>query len=163
MRLAQAECTDCPRLITDAPTHDVGYPLSAVRFFAANNPTSVLSAEAHVIPPAADLVDKGMSTTLAFPNDVVASVRCHFGLPPAYGFIPRKPGLSLKAECEGGELTLTNFVLPTLWHSITVSKREGQGRVTRTEKAYTFEDGRGEPWWTTYASRGVDCLHKLSC
>ncbi|EIN09608.1 NAD(P)-binding protein [Punctularia strigosozonata HHB-11173 SS5] len=130
---------------------DMGcYPLSAVRFFASNNPVSVLSAEAHVIPPAADLVDKGMSATLAFPNDVAASIRCHFGMPPAYGFIPRMPVLSLKAECEGGELTLSNFVLPTLWHSITVSKREGRGRVTRTEKAYTFKDGIGEPWWTTY-------------
>ncbi|EIN09630.1 NAD(P)-binding protein [Punctularia strigosozonata HHB-11173 SS5] len=127
-----------------------GYPLSAVRFLAGTDPVSVLSAEADIRPPAAGLVDKGMTATFAFPNDVTASIKCHYGTPSALGFIPRLPELTIKVECEGGELTLTNFIAPMVWHSITVSKREGRGRVTRTEKAYTLEGGKGEPWWTTY-------------
>jgi hypothetical protein len=46
---------------------------------------------------------------------------------------------------------LFNFLLPTIYHSITISKRDGTSRV---EKAYKFSDagvdGKGEEWWTTW-------------
>lgn len=47
-----------------------------------------------------------------------------------------------------------NFVLPTLYHSITVTVKDGKGTKTRVEKVYTFADGKmegkGEAWWLTY-------------
>jgi hypothetical protein len=40
-----------------------------------------------------------------------------------------------------------NFVMPVIYHSITVRP---DGGAPRTEKAYTFESGKGEEWWSTY-------------
>jgi len=41
--------------------------------------------------------------------------------------------------------------MPFVYHSITVQKH---GQSARTEKAYTFKEGRmegkGEDWWSTY-------------
>lgn len=59
--------------------------------------------------------------------------------------------VSVHVACEGGEIELFNFLLPTLYHSITVTK----GGVTRIEKAYSPEArdglrGKGEDWWMTY-------------
>jgi predicted dehydrogenase len=132
---------------------DMGcYSLSAVRFFASRDPTAVLAAIASVAPPTEPLVDKGMSATLALQGDATANIECHFGQPAAYGVLPRKPAMFVKVACEGGEMQLSNFVLPTLWHSIVVSKRDGVGRTMRTEKVYRPASGKGEVWWTTCVS-----------
>jgi hypothetical protein len=61
------------------------------------------------------------------------------------------PHNAVIVECEGGKIKLSNYMLPTLYHSITVSLRNGTSRV---EKAYTFEHGelgdREENWWMSY-------------
>ena len=72
--------------------------------------------------------------------------------PLTFGFIPKLPSFTLEVQCEGGSLELTNFALPTLFHSIIV-KKTGK-KETRSETVHTFADakleGKGEAWWLTY-------------
>lgn len=86
---------------------------------------------------------------MAFPNSVLADITCDLKLPSWLGVIPPIPKFSVVVRLEGGEITLTNFVMPTLWHSIRVTPKQGKAR---TEKAYTFSSGslKGEDWWSTY-------------
>ena len=55
-----------------------------------------------------------------------------------------------------------NYPSPTIYHYITVEKR---GEKARTEKAYTFPEGRmegkGEDWWTTYRYQLEAFIDKL--
>ncbi len=62
----------------------------------------------------------------------------------------------MRIEGEGGEVNVFNFVVPTFYHYIQVSVRDGEGgkgRKKRVEKVYTPKDAnmdwKGEEWWTT--------------
>ncbi|KAF8225364.1 NAD(P)-binding protein [Tricholoma matsutake] len=125
------------------------YNLSCIRYLTSSEPISVLSAS-HVphVPSSspADFVsniDLGTTATLSFPNDVVATLNC--------SFIPQMPQCDFTVECEGGNVTMFNFVLPTYYHSIKVYIRD---KKTRVEKVYSFADAgidaKGEKWWMTY-------------
>ncbi|KAK0443204.1 hypothetical protein EV421DRAFT_1683507, partial [Armillaria borealis] len=48
-----------------------------------------------------------------------------------------------------GTLEAYNYVIPTYYHPITVTKRDG---VKRVEKAYKYmaEGTKREGWWMTY-------------
>jgi len=100
-------------------------------------------------------IDTGTTAYLTFPSSkpggapVKSTIKCDFSAPPHFGFIPRWPEISVLATCESGSVELFNFIMPVIYHSITV-KREHD--VPRTEKAYTFQDdsGKGEDWWSTY-------------
>jgi hypothetical protein len=82
---------------------------------------------------------------------VVATLHCDLALPHRLGFIPHLPHNTIIVECEGGKVELYNFLVATIYHSITISKRDGTSRV---EKIYKFSDakvdGKGEEWWTTW-------------
>ncbi|KAM6497057.1 NAD(P)-binding protein [Amanita muscaria] len=132
---------------------DMGcYTLNCIRYLSSSNPVSVLSAShdlyvpRHSPPSFASNMDRGSTATLELPNDVTAQINCDLSQP---GF--KFPRISAKVECEGGSIEIFNFVMPVIYHSITVQKR---GQSIRTEKAYTFEEGKmegkGEDWWTTY-------------
>jgi len=95
-------------------------------------------------------IDIGTEASLAFPNDVTGSIKCHYFWPGwgPFGLLPKFPDASIIAECEGGTVSIQNFVTPTTWHRIeVVPKGKGEKRV---ETAYVFKDGKGEDWWTTY-------------
>ncbi|KAF5364707.1 hypothetical protein D9758_005524 [Tetrapyrgos nigripes] len=132
---------------------DMGcYTLSCLRYLGAGNPTQVLSATA--IPSYDPQVDRGMTATLALPNDIIGTITSDMGTPWNWNIIPSSPQVLSTVECEGGSVSLLNYVSPTLYHTITVSKKNGTGTVTRAEKVYTFSDGKmegkGEEWWLTY-------------
>lgn len=129
-----------------------GYPLSCVRYLASSNPTAVISATA-VRYPRDPRIDTGTTANLTFASSkpgeepVRSTIRCDFAVPPRWGFIPHWPEISVRAVCERGSIDVFNFVMPVIYHSITVRP---DGDVPRTERAYTFEGGKGEEWWSTY-------------
>ncbi|KAH8111016.1 NAD-binding protein [Phellopilus nigrolimitatus] len=134
---------------------DMGcYPLAMVRYVTSAEPTSIMSAQADVFPnprddPSKRNIDTGTSASLTFPNDVTASIECHalwHGWGP-FGLFPRVPDMKFVATCEGGTVELFNYVMPHSYHSITVTPSRGKRRV---EKAYTYADGLGEDWWSSY-------------
>lgn len=92
------------------------------------------------------MVDRAVDVVFAFPNDITAEIGCDLQLPPYFGFIPQWPLNYIEVQLEGGEVSLSNFPAPYIFHSITVKPKSGK---KRTEVAYKYEDGRGEEWWTT--------------
>ncbi|KAJ7675503.1 hypothetical protein B0H14DRAFT_3066631 [Mycena olivaceomarginata] len=90
-------------------------------YFAGADPTAVLSAEHELVSPQID------RKTLKL--------------------IPALPIMNAVIQCEKGEIKVMNYIMPTLYHSITVTTTAN--KKSRVEKAYTFPD-LGEPWWTTY-------------
>jgi len=142
---------------------DMGcYTLNCIRYLSSSNPTSVLAAS-HVpfIPPSSPSsfkpqVDRGTTASLALPNDVTASLKADLSMPFRFGIIPPMPQLGTTVTCDGGEIEIYNYVLPTLYHSIKVTTKgaNNKGGETRIEKVYSFADGKmegkGEAWWTTY-------------
>jgi predicted dehydrogenase len=99
-------------------------------------------------------IDVGTTVDLIFPSSkagsepVRSTIKCSLVYPLRWGFIPL-PEISIRAVCENGSIELFNFVLPVVYHSITVKPDGGN---SRTEKAYAFkgDDGKGEEWWSTY-------------
>ncbi|KAK0200084.1 NAD(P)-binding protein [Desarmillaria ectypa] len=123
---------------------DMGtYTLNCIRYLASANPVSVLSASAE-IHTSSPLIDRRTTATLELPNDIIGILTCDLAVP--WRFIPGRPSISAKVECEGGTLEVYNYVMPTLYHSITVTNRGGAKRV---EKAYKNAT-KGEDWWLTY-------------
>ncbi|KAF8500528.1 NAD(P)-binding protein [Gautieria morchelliformis] len=118
---------------------DMGvYPISAVRFLASAEPTSVLTAT-HT-PHRDRRIDRGAQATFAFPNDVTAEIECDMQVPWRLGIIPRWPNIHTTAS-------LDLFPALHIYHSVTVTPKDGKKRV---EKAYKPKEGAGEDWWTTY-------------
>ncbi|CAL1708037.1 unnamed protein product [Somion occarium] len=137
---------------------DMGtYPVNVLRYFTSSEPTSVLSAS-YTAHPNDPKVDQAMTTTLAFPGDVVGSIELNFEIPYKFGLIPSLPKMDVTVKAENGEMTVKFFVLPFVYHSINVSVKDGQsgkGAKKRTEKVYspTSVKGRtlkGEEWWASY-------------
>ena len=135
--------------------------MNVLRYLSGENPTSVLSATPTVyIPPGSppsfeSKVDRAMTATLAFPNDITGTIVTDLDLPLTLGFIPKIPWASVEVECEGGIIQVTNFVLPTLYHSVKIIKKSGKKKKeSRSETIYTFADakleGKGEAWWLTH-------------
>ena len=89
---------------------------------------------------------------LSFPNDVTGTIEADLSMP--YKFIPTLPQVNAIVECESGQLEILNYAAPTLFHTITVTKRDGKKKTTRTEKVYKPSDvgwdWKGEDWWLTY-------------
>ncbi|THU80558.1 NAD(P)-binding protein [Dendrothele bispora CBS 962.96] len=138
---------------------DMGcYTLNCLRYLSGTNPTQVLTAVAS--PSTSDSkVDRSMTATFDLPNDVFGSITCDLGVPWRFGLIPALPQVSSTVECEGGQVHIMNFVLPTLYHTIKVTKKKSgnDGKTeteTRIEQVYNFADGKmegkGEDWWLTY-------------
>ena len=131
----------------------VGYTAAMVRYITSANPTAVLSVQTDLYPnPSGEeslrLIDVGTTASLAFPNDVTASIFCHTfwsGWGP-FGILPRYPDLSVVVDCEAGSVKCTNFVLPHVFHSIIVKPT---GKRKRVETAYKFKDGKSEDWWSS--------------
>jgi hypothetical protein len=141
----------------------LGYTMNCIRYLSSSDPVSVGSANhelyvPHNSPPSfVPNIDRGSTATLELPNNVTAKISCDLGV-PAFRF----PRITAKVECEGGSVEIFNFVMPSVYHSITVQKR---GQSARTEKAYTFKEGKmegkGEDWWSTYRCQLEAFVDKL--
>ncbi|KAJ3862035.1 NAD(P)-binding protein [Lentinula novae-zelandiae] len=142
---------------------DLGcYSLNCIRYLSSSDPTSVVSAIALPLKSAniqETKIDRAMSTTLALPNDVLASMEVDLSMPWEF-FPPKLFKMWVVVKCEGGDVEVQNFVLPTFWHSIKVSNKVGGTTTKRVEKVYKFADAHiddhskaldlGEDWWLTY-------------
>ena len=130
-----------------------GYAVNCIRYMSSLNPTSVLAATPVAYEPASvpasyvKNVDRRMEATLGLPEDITATIACDLSAPHTFGFIPKIPQITLLVQGELGSLEMFNFVLPTLYHSITVKIKGGH---TRVEKIYKGTEGKGEDWWTTW-------------
>ncbi|KAI0344542.1 NAD(P)-binding protein [Trametopsis cervina] len=139
------------------------YCINTLRYYTGSDPLSIVSVTPDVFvpptsssssPPAPSQIDAGMDATLSYPSNILGSFVTHLAAPPRFGFLPIVPEIRLKVVCENGELEIFNYVMATLYHSVTVSVKsgkEGKGRRSRVEKVYRPTDGgKGEEWWTTY-------------
>lgn len=119
------------------------------------NPTSILST-AHEVYPPSPKVDRRTVAVLGFPQDITATITCDLSMPLSLGFVPSLPQIFIKVEAEKGILEMLNFIIPTMYHSITVTPRQGDATIKkRVVKAYRFVDAgmkdKGDkPWWSTY-------------
>jgi len=113
-----------------------------MRYFAGANPTSVESVDHELVSPQ---IDRRTAAKFTLPGSVTSTILCDLGVPPTLGVIPSLPDIRAVIKCEKGEIEVYNYVMPTLYHSITVTT----GGKKRVEKAYTFPN-LGQPWWTTY-------------
>ncbi|KAF8518951.1 NAD(P)-binding protein [Hysterangium stoloniferum] len=126
---------------------DMGvYPISAVRSVLSSEPTEVLSAT-HRPHPGDRRVDSATDAALAFSNGTTAEIGCDLQMPWRFSIIPKWPVLHITVQLEGGEVSMFNFPGAYIYHSITVTSKEGKKRV---ETAYKPKNGKGEVWWTTY-------------
>lgn len=89
--------------------------------------------------PSEPKLDQSMRAALAFSSDVTASVSSDYLVPPILGFIPRLPTFSVRVYGDDGDVHLNNFISPSLYHSITVTKKNGDVKIV---KAYSFIDSR---------------------
>ncbi|KAJ6565974.1 NAD(P)-binding protein [Mycena sp. CBHHK59/15] len=122
---------------------DMGcYTINAMRYFTGADPTSVTSVK-HELSSAQ--VDRKTTATLALPGPITSTIMCDLAVPHTLMLIPHLPVMNAVIKCERGEISVFNYIMPALYHSITVKSKTG----SRVEKAYTFPD-LGEPWWTTY-------------
>jgi len=130
---------------------DLGcYAMNCIQYLSSSTEASVVSVtHEHFVPRSAPAdyvknVDRRTDAKLELANGVTASLTCDLGMPLTWGFIPKFPQIQVVVDCELGSIDMFNFVMPTLYHSITVKIRGGH---TRVEKEYK---GHGEEWWSTY-------------
>ncbi|KAJ7712726.1 NAD(P)-binding protein [Mycena metata] len=122
---------------------DMGsYTISTMRYFTGAKPTEILSVKQDLSNPQ---VDRRTVAKFALPGPITSTAICDLGVPWKFGLIPSMPDFNATIKCEKGDIQFTNYLLPSVYHSITVTT----GSKSRVEKAYTFPD-LGEPWWSTY-------------
>src|SRR5262249_51448694 len=117
---------------------------------------SVVEATPIILPPrkpdTQSLIDRGMEATLEFPNSVIVKLRADLGYP--FTLIPGLPDIKATVTCERGSIEIFNYIVPTVYHWIRVTKNGEAGTKPTVTilKAYKFEDGegKGEDWWTTF-------------
>lgn len=124
------------------------YAMSFARYLASADPIRVASATADTNSKFPK-IDLGASAKLIFPSaseggrEIEGRIDSHFRLPGwgPFGLLPRiRPVVFGRVVCEEGEVELTNFVFPWVYHSLTIKGKDGK---SRTEKVY------GTPGWTT--------------
>lgn len=107
-------------------------------------------------------IDEAIESNFVIEQQGRPPVKCHVQgdliLPPLFGFVPRLWMMTPIAtiELEKATIQFQNFVMPTYMHSITITERDSNGKLTgRKQTEKIFKDGpqwieRGESWWTTY-------------
>ncbi|PPQ99845.1 hypothetical protein CVT26_009342 [Gymnopilus dilepis] len=132
---------------------DLGsYVMNSIRYFSSSNPTSVEEASYEAYQPRAATsdyiknVDRRMEVKLKL-GGIKATGRCDLSMPNIFGIIPRFPQIRVLVQGDKGSVDFFNFVLPTVYHSITVKTEGGKKRV---EKVYKAKEGKGDEWWTTW-------------
>ncbi|OBZ76357.1 D-xylose 1-dehydrogenase (NADP(+)) 2 [Grifola frondosa] len=124
---------------------DMGpYPINCMRYLASCEPV-IDSAEAIC---RSENIDRRIETHMTFgalPATIITDSAME-GWGP-FQLIPQWIKMVLRVDCEEGAVEIRNYVLPHVWHSITVLPKNGKPRV---EKAYKPLEGKGEEWWSAY-------------
>lgn len=134
--------------------------MNCVRYVAGADPTSVESSTSvlYTGPPLganANKVESQATATLLFPSGAKGEIHADLALAPNFGVIPKLPDIRLTIKCSKGEVELWPFVMPSLFHSITIKTWDDDKKRAnvRVEKKYVMDssDGafKGEAWWTT--------------
>jgi len=113
-------------------TMDSGcYALSLLRFIMDSEPISVTSAKASLLKEG---IDNAIEATLVFPEGRTGSISCSYT--ESY-FRPGKSVPTVTIEGERGTVTISNWMIPTIWHSLKIFKLRDNGEgYTETEKRY---------------------------
>jgi predicted dehydrogenase len=91
-------------------------------------------------------VDRQATATISLASGATGHLDVDLSAPAKYGIVPNY-SFKFKVEGDEGSVEMSNFIMPTFLHTITVTLKNGK---TRTEKVYKPNDGVGEEWWTTY-------------
>lgn len=107
-------------------------------------------------------IDEAINSSFTIEQEGQPAVKCHVEgdllIPHFLGFIPRfwKMTPYITIELEKARIQFENFVVPPYTHSITITEKDSNGKLTgkkHTEKCFTGGPqwgSRGEAWWTTY-------------
>jgi len=128
--------------------YTTGYNIEVFRFISSSDPIGV-GPSTFTPSVKASNMDKITHGILEFPGNVTGTFSTDSATPNLLGFIPQFE-FSMTAECEGGTIKPSNYMIPQLSHSITITKNTGEKRV---EKAYVPEPSsaaEGEEWWSTF-------------
>ncbi len=135
--------------------NELGYAISCVRYVLDAEPTGIVKIA--VNKHHHERIDRSLRAIFDMPNDVTSSIYCDFSMPkrsilgplPFFRWLPRLPSFRINVIGEEGEICLENFLVPSIYHYITITKR----KETKTIKAYTGENltnpAKGEAWWST--------------
>ncbi|KAH9928579.1 hypothetical protein B0H21DRAFT_894782 [Amylocystis lapponica] len=125
---------------------DMGpYPVNAVRYLTSSVPT-VESAEAIC---RRDNIDRRIEAHLSLSNGASATIMVDSALDGwgPFKLIPQFAKLVTRVECEHGSVEIFNYVLPSLFNRITVTKN---GK-SWSERVYKTKEGKGETsFWSAY-------------
>ncbi|KAF9558733.1 NAD(P)-binding protein [Agrocybe pediades] len=124
------------------------YDVDIFRYLTGSEPTGVGSV-AYTPSPKAKNMDKTADGVLEFPGEVTAAFSTDIALEIKLGFIPQFD-FSLVVECEEGSINLSNYMIPQIYHSLTVTKSNGQKRVEKVYKPASGSGAHGEEWWSTF-------------
>lgn len=146
---------------------DMTYVISSTRFFlTAGAAEEITTARPRVWPhDVSGKVDEAMEATLTFKSPrapessgkVVSEIYSDMHRANIGGILPRFWEMpSIEIECEDATIYFFNFMMPHLYHYITVTNKKTG--TTETFKHYhasasgipTKWGSRGEPWWSTY-------------
>ncbi|KAF9558734.1 NAD(P)-binding protein [Agrocybe pediades] len=129
---------------------DIGcYDVDILRYLAGSEPIGVGSVT-YTPSPKAQNMDKIVEGVLEFPGDVTGTFSTDSALPNLLGVIPQFD-FSLTVECEEGSIKLSNYMVPQIHHSITVTKTTaGKKRVEKLYKPAPGSGAPGEEWWSTF-------------
>ncbi|KAF9507858.1 hypothetical protein BS47DRAFT_1398242 [Hydnum rufescens UP504] len=133
------------------------YPIHLLRYVLGADPVDILKIA--VNPFAHDpRADRSMRAVFELPNDVTASIYCDLNMPkrsilgptPFFRYLPRFPSMTIKIFGEEGEIYMNNFLCPSNYHTIYVTKND----KTESIKAYTGEqlskEMKGDATWSTF-------------
>ncbi|KZT02244.1 NAD-binding protein [Laetiporus sulphureus 93-53] len=134
---------------------DLGsYVLALTCYALSSELTGIVQAHADRLSddPNADTskIDLRTTATLAFPSDITSSVDADWHKPRygPFGLLMGMPEASLTCVMEGGEVRLSNYVFPNIWHSLSVTPKGGKKQM---EYAYAFEGSpKEQQYWSTY-------------
>ena len=118
---------------------DLGcYSINTLEYLSSQRIKKVVSATSSAVPNDPK-VDSSTNAVYQLDGDLTASLYVDMAHPPVWGFFPHFPQVLAKVTCERGELEFSNFIGPSLLHTIVVK----EGKKKRTVKDY----GNG---WSTY-------------
>ena len=116
-----------------------------MHFLTSREP--VVQSASATCRPGLDKIDRKVEASLSF-GDIPAQITtdsCMDGWGP-FQLLPQWIKMVLRVECTRGVVEFSNYVLPHLYHSITVSLENGEAW---SEAAYKPSEGKGEEWWSS--------------
>ncbi|KAF9525344.1 NAD(P)-binding protein [Crepidotus variabilis] len=132
---------------------DMGvYTVNCIQYMTSSRSVEVTDATTELYAPKnkpesyASNIDRTATATLTLSDGIKGNLEVDLARPLRYGLIPTLD-MSFKAEGVLGSVEIDNYVMPTLYHNITVNIRGGP---ISTEKVYKNRFGEREEWRTTY-------------